>query len=109
MGFAITAAGAVVAAVGTLTDRSLLHWAALAVACVGILVAFVGIIYHTVEFFARMRSKLIGMRALLGLTLVSLFGAGCGDRLAGATVPGAGRSGGRGAGGGGAENGGSVN
>lgn len=28
---------------------------------------------------------MIRMRALLGLTLVSLFGAGCGDRLAGAT------------------------
>jgi len=27
------------------------------VACVGILVGFVGIRYHTVEFFARMRSK----------------------------------------------------
>jgi hypothetical protein len=57
VGFAITAAGAVIAVVGTLTDRSSLHWAALAVACVGILIGFVGILYHTVEFFARMRSK----------------------------------------------------
>lgn len=57
VGFAITGAGAVVAVVGTLTDRSWLHWAALALACVGILIAFVGIIYHTVEFFARMRSR----------------------------------------------------
>lgn len=57
VGFAIIAAGAVAAVVGTLTDRSWFHWAALAVAWVGILVAFVGIIYHTVEFFVRMRSK----------------------------------------------------
>jgi hypothetical protein len=57
VGFAITAAGAVVAVVGTVTDRSWLHYAAFAVACVGILVGFVGIMYHAVEFFARMRSK----------------------------------------------------
>lgn len=57
VGFAITAVGAVVAVVGTLTDRSWLHWAAFAVAGIGILVGFVGILYHTVEFFARMRSK----------------------------------------------------
>ena len=57
VGFAITAAGALAAVAGTLTDRSWLHWAALVVACVGILVGFVGIRYHTVEFFARMRSK----------------------------------------------------
>jgi len=57
VGFAITSAGALVAVVGTLTDRSWLHYAAFAVACVGILVGFVGILYHAVEFFARMRSK----------------------------------------------------
>lgn len=57
VGFAITAAGAVVAVVGTLMGQSWLHWAAFAVACVGILVGFVGILYHAVEFFARMRSK----------------------------------------------------
>lgn len=57
LGFAITAAGAVVAVMGTLTDHSWLHYAAFAVASVGILVAFVGILYHAVEFFARMRSK----------------------------------------------------
>ena len=43
VGFAITAAGAVVAVVGTLMGQSWLHWAAFAVACVGILVGFVGI------------------------------------------------------------------
>jgi hypothetical protein len=57
LGFAISAAAAVVAVVGTLTDRSWLHWAAFAVAGVGILAGFVGILYHAVEFFARMRSK----------------------------------------------------
>lgn len=57
LGFAITAAGAVVAVVGTLTGRSWLHYVAFAVACVGILVVFAGILHHAVEFFSRMRSK----------------------------------------------------
>jgi hypothetical protein len=57
VGFAVIVAGAVVAVVGTVTDRTWLHYAAFAVACVGILVGFVGIVYHVVEFVARMRSK----------------------------------------------------
>jgi hypothetical protein len=57
LGFTITAAGAAAAVVGTLTGWSWLHWAAFAVAFVGILIGFVGILYHAVEFFTCMRSK----------------------------------------------------